>query len=58
MNKNLQRVLKQVKLTQSDWDDLIKDFEEGETKLLIRAKYNLNNFQYKYLKKYLYGEIE
>lgn len=54
----LDRILKQIILTDDQWDQLLKDFENGETKGMIKAKYGLNNFQFKYLKKYIYGGID
>lgn len=54
MDKHTKRVLKQVQLTSEEWDNLIKDIQEGENKKIIRAKYNLTNFQYKKLKEYLF----
>lgn len=54
MDKYTKRALKQVRLSDSEWDDLIKDFQEEENKKTIQAKYGLNNFQYKKIKKYLF----
>ena len=50
----IKRVLKQIKLTSEQWDDLIEDFQNGEVKNFIKAKYNLSNHQYKQIKKYLF----
>lgn len=55
MDKHTVRVLKQVQLSSEDWDNLIKDIQEGENKKIIQAKYKLSNFQYKKLKEYLFG---
>ena len=55
MDKHTKRVLKQIKLNDSDWDNLIKDLQEEENKKTIQLKYGLNNFQYKKIKEYLYG---
>lgn len=54
MDKHTKRVLKQVKMSDSGWDDLIKNFQDGENKKTIQAKFRLNNFQYKKIKEYLF----
>lgn len=54
--KYLKRVMRQVKLSQQDWDQLIEDFQNGEEKNTIMAKYGLRNLQYKTLKKYFIGK--
>jgi hypothetical protein len=58
MKNGLKRVFKQVKLSDESWDELFKDFLNGESRKLIQAKYNLTSNQYKYLKKYIYGKID
>ena len=55
MNNYLNRVLKQVKLLPEEWDKMIEDYKNGETKNIMRAKYNLNTLQYKTLRKHFIG---
>ena len=53
--KYLNRVRKQVKLSNDEWDTLIDDLSNGLDKNIILAKYGINSFQYKQLKKYFIG---
>ena len=52
---NINRVLKQVKLPSEEWDQLIEDYQNGETKNMIMLKYNINTVQYKTLRKHFIG---
>ena len=51
----INRVLKQVKLLPDEWDQMIEDYRNGETKGIMILKYNLNTIQYKTLRKHFIG---
>lgn len=53
--KILDRLFKRMLLTDSEWDELYKDFQDGETKAIICAKWKISNSEYKALKDYIYG---
>ncbi len=62
-SKYVKRVIKQVNDFWSkreegyiDWKDVGDDFEKGETKSIIMAKYGFTAFQYKILKNYMVGK--
>lgn len=57
LKKRLNRALKRLILTPEDWDALIKDFQQGEPKSIICAKYNIKSGDYKHIKRQIMGDI-
>jgi len=47
--------MKQVKLSSEEWDQMIEDYQNGETKNIMILKYKLNTIQYKTLRKHFIG---
>lgn len=55
MNKILNRAIKNIKLTQEEWDSFQKELQEGVNKKELCIKYKLKNGYYKVLKRYFMG---
>jgi hypothetical protein len=53
----LGRLFKNLTLTNDEWDQLYKDFEDAVPKWQICRKYHIKTGYYKVLKKYVMGEI-
>jgi hypothetical protein len=53
--KILQRLFKNLKLTDSQWDDLCRDIESGEPKKWICEEWGLKPHYYKAFKRYMQG---